>query len=130
MKSDEFYQPILCPPLLFTILHLMYADDLLIFCPYSAHLHQLLSVCSQYCSDFDIICNEKKSNIMSVRSRRTGHGHILNSLGLVISLNRNSMYRCMCGLSGIILTVTNPTLTPVWFPCSVWNRWLLSLFSI
>ncbi len=42
----------------------MYADDLVIFCPYSAGLQQLLRICSQYGSDFDIKYNAKKSNIM------------------------------------------------------------------
>lgn len=49
--------------------HLMYADDLVTLCPYSAGLQQLLRVCSQYGSDFDIKYNAKKSNIMIVRSR-------------------------------------------------------------
>ncbi len=48
--------------------HLMYADDLVIFCPYSAGLQQLLRVCSQYGSDFDIKYNAKKSNILIIRS--------------------------------------------------------------
>lgn len=45
----------------------MYADDLVIFSPYSAGLQKLLKVCSQYCHDFDI--NAKKSKIMMVRTR-------------------------------------------------------------
>ena len=49
--------------------HLMYADDLVILCPYSAGLQQLLRVCSQYGADFDIKYNSKKSNIMIARSR-------------------------------------------------------------
>lgn len=49
--------------------HLMYADDLVIFRPYSAGLQQLLRVCSQYGSEFDIKYNTKKSHIMIVRSR-------------------------------------------------------------
>ena len=40
----------------------MYADDLVIFSPYSAGLHQLL----RFCADFDIKYNSK---IMIVRSR-------------------------------------------------------------
>ena len=47
----------------------MYADDLVILCPYSAGLQQLLRICSQYGIDFDIKYNVKKSNIMIVRSR-------------------------------------------------------------
>ena len=49
--------------------HLMYADDLVIFSPYSAGLQKLLSVCSQYGLDFDIKYNAKKSKVMIVRSR-------------------------------------------------------------
>ena len=49
--------------------HLVYADDLVILCPYSAGLQQLLRICSQYGIDFDIKYNVKKSNIMIVRSR-------------------------------------------------------------
>lgn len=48
--------------------HLMYADDLVVLCPYSAGLQQLLRICSQYGYDFDIKYNAKKSNIMIVRS--------------------------------------------------------------
>ena len=49
--------------------HHMYADDLVIFSPYSAGLQQLLRVCSQYGSDFDVNYNTRKSNIMIVRSK-------------------------------------------------------------
>ena len=49
--------------------HLMYADDLVILCPYSAGLQQLLRVCSQYGPENDLIYNAKKSNIMIVRSK-------------------------------------------------------------
>ena len=49
--------------------HLMYADDLVIFCPYSAGFQELLRICSQYGSDFDIKFNGKKSNVMIVRSK-------------------------------------------------------------
>ncbi len=49
--------------------HLMYADDLVIFCPYSAGLQQLLRICSRCGSDFDIKFNVKKSNITIVEIR-------------------------------------------------------------
>ena len=49
--------------------HLMYADDLVIFSPYSAGLQQLLRICTQYGADFDIKYNAKKSKIMIIRSR-------------------------------------------------------------
>ncbi|XP_016519354.1 RNA-directed DNA polymerase from mobile element jockey-like [Poecilia formosa] len=56
-----------------TINRIMYADDLVILCPYSAGLQQLLRVCSQYGYDFDIKYNAKKSNVMIVRSREDKH---------------------------------------------------------
>ena len=49
--------------------HLMYADDLVIFSPYSAGLQELLDICSQYGIDFNILYNSKKSSILIVRSR-------------------------------------------------------------
>ena len=51
-----------------TIVNLMYADDLVLLCPYSAGLQQMLKVCSQYGLDHDIKSNAKKSHIMIVRS--------------------------------------------------------------
>ena len=49
--------------------HLMYADDLVIFCSYSAGMQKLLLICSKYGEEFDIKYNANKSNIMIVRSR-------------------------------------------------------------
>ena len=51
------------------IKHLMYADDLVIFSAYSLRLQQLLRMCSPYGKDCDIKFNDKKSNVMVVRSR-------------------------------------------------------------
>ena len=34
--------------------HLMYADDLVLLCPYSAGLQELLRICTQYGRKFDI----------------------------------------------------------------------------
>lgn len=55
--------------------HLMYADDLVIFSPYSAGIQQLLRLCTQYGVDFDIKYNPKKSKIMTIRSRDDKHSH-------------------------------------------------------
>lgn len=55
-----------------TINRLMFAGDLVIFCPYSGGLQQLLMICSQYGLDHDIKCNAKKSNIMTVRTKEDG----------------------------------------------------------
>lgn len=51
-----------------TVNHLLYADELVLLCPYSAGLQQMLKVCSQYGLDYDIKYNAKKSHIMIVRS--------------------------------------------------------------
>ena len=47
----------------------MYADDLVIFRPYSAGLQQLLRICRLYGADFYIKYNAQKSKIMIIRSR-------------------------------------------------------------
>uniref|UniRef100_A0A3P9KQQ7 Reverse transcriptase domain-containing protein n=1 Tax=Oryzias latipes TaxID=8090 RepID=A0A3P9KQQ7_ORYLA len=52
-----------------TFNHLMYADDLVIFSPYSAGLQTLLKVCSDYGKDFDIKYNPSKSKVMIVRTK-------------------------------------------------------------
>lgn len=49
--------------------HLMYADDLVVFCPDSAGLQELLNICSQYGLENDIKYNATKSSIMIVRMK-------------------------------------------------------------
>ena len=49
--------------------HLMYADDLVIFSPYSAGLQHLLNICTEYGAEYDIKYNAKKSNIMIVQCK-------------------------------------------------------------
>ncbi|KAL7383434.1 hypothetical protein ABVT39_010640 [Epinephelus coioides] len=49
--------------------HLMYADDLVVLCPYTAGLQQLLRICTQYGGKFNINYNAKKSKVIVVRSR-------------------------------------------------------------
>ena len=44
--------------------HLMYADDLVLFTPYSAGLQQLLSLCSEFRTENDICYNATKSSVM------------------------------------------------------------------
>lgn len=51
--------------------HLMYADDLVLLCPYSAGLQQLLNICSQYGLEYDIKYNAAKSYIMIVKTKET-----------------------------------------------------------
>ena len=48
--------------------HLMYADDLVIFTPYSHGLACLLEVCEDYGLDNDIIYNPSKSALLIIRS--------------------------------------------------------------
>jgi len=49
--------------------HLMYADDLVIFCPYSAGLQNMLKICSEYGVQFDVKFNNKKTHIMVVKAK-------------------------------------------------------------
>lgn len=49
--------------------HLMYADDLVVFCPSTAGLQQMLNICTQYGRKFDIHYNSKKSKVMVIRSK-------------------------------------------------------------
>ena len=54
--------------------HLMYADDLVVFSPYSGGMQRLLQVCTEYGINNDIKYNAKKSNMMIIRTsndRRT-----------------------------------------------------------
>lgn len=61
--------------------HLMYADDLVVFCPSSAGLQQLLNVCSVYGADDDIKLNFpvfKLSNSNLISCNRVKYlGHFL-----------------------------------------------------
>ena len=43
-----------------TVNHLMYANVLVLLCPYSVGLKQMLKVCSQYGLDYDLKYNAKK----------------------------------------------------------------------
>lgn len=49
--------------------HLMNADDLVAFSPYSAGLQELLRICSQYGTQYDIEYNAKKSTMLIVCSK-------------------------------------------------------------
>ena len=48
---------------------MIYADDLVVLCPYSAGLQQLSRVCSNYGMVYDIKFNSKKSVVMIVRTK-------------------------------------------------------------
>ena len=49
--------------------HIMYADDLVVFCPSSGGMQPLLKICSNYGREFDIKYNSTKSNMLVVKSR-------------------------------------------------------------
>ncbi len=65
--------------------HLMYTNDLVIFCPYSAGLQQLLEVCSQY-GRISTSNNANKSNIMIAKSKEDRFFFFLISFYLVLLL--------------------------------------------
>ncbi len=50
--------------------HLMYADDLVIMCPYSRDLARLLKICSKYGIKNDIRYNSTKSVVMIISSKQ------------------------------------------------------------
>ena len=49
--------------------HLMYADDLVLLSPSAAGLSILLSICSTYGIEYDVMYNSKKSNVLVFRSK-------------------------------------------------------------
>ncbi len=49
--------------------HLMYADDMVIFLPYSGGLQMLLNICSEYGIEADVKYNAIKSVVMIIRSK-------------------------------------------------------------
>jgi len=51
----------------------MYADDVVIMCPYSAGLQQLLRICSSYGMKHDIKFNIKKSFIIMIVKAKEKH---------------------------------------------------------
>ncbi len=50
--------------------HLMYANDLVIFIPYSGRLQILLKICSEYDIEFDIKYNAINNTVMIIRSKQ------------------------------------------------------------
>ncbi len=49
--------------------HLMYADNLVMFSPYSGELQMLLNICSEYGIEADVKYNAIKSVVMIIRSK-------------------------------------------------------------
>ena len=57
--------------------HLMYADDLVLLSPSAAGLSILLSICSTYGIEYDVMYNSTKRNILVFRSRLLKNVHVL-----------------------------------------------------
>ena len=49
--------------------HLMYADDVVLLSPSAAGLSLLLSICSTYGIEYDVMYNSTKSNVLIFRSK-------------------------------------------------------------
>ncbi len=64
--------------------HVMYVDDLVIFCPYSAGLQQMSKICSEYGVEFDVKFNSKKSHIMIIKKLKMTESFIFLSFSLVV----------------------------------------------
>ena len=58
--------------------HLMYADDLVVFCPSFAGLEDLLKACDLYGKHHAILFNHKKCAVMIFRSRGYKNVHFEN----------------------------------------------------
>ena len=73
--------------------HLMYADDLVLLSPSAAGLSILLSICSTYGIEYDVMYNSTKSNVLVFRSKLLKNVHVpafeINST----AIDRVSMYK-------------------------------------
>ncbi len=69
--------------------HIMYADDLVVLSPSSAGLQQLLTMCSDYGLEHDILYNPDKSAVMN---RRTEEDKSINFP--VFKLSNKSLTVC------------------------------------
>ena len=56
--------------------HLMYADDLVLLSPSAAGLSILLSICSTYGIEYDVMYNSTKSNVLIFRSKLLKNVHL------------------------------------------------------
>ena len=56
--------------------HLMYADDLVLLSPSAAGLSILLSICSTYGIEYDVMYNSTKSNVLVFRSTLLKNVHV------------------------------------------------------
>ena len=56
--------------------HIMYADDLVLLSPSAAGLSILLSICSTYGIEYDVMYNSTKNNVLVFRSKLLKHLHV------------------------------------------------------
>ena len=56
--------------------HLMYADDLVLLSPSATGLSILLSICSTYGIEYDVMYNSTKSNVLVFRSKLLKNVHV------------------------------------------------------
>lgn len=113
-------------------------DDAVIFCPDSAGLQQLFRVCSQHGLVYDIKYNARKSDIMTVKSKKDTKlsfpDFTLSGSSQVKSVIRNIwdvsslLTWSTDSVNTIIHTLTNSESSARLFS-SLWNHWRLSLYG-
>ena len=73
--------------------HLMYADDLVLLSPSAAGLSILLSICSTYGIEYDVMYNSTKSNVLIFRSKLLKNVHVPEFEINNTAIDRVSMYK-------------------------------------
>ena len=73
--------------------HLMYADDLVLLSPSAAGLSVLLSICSTYGIEYDVMYNSTKSNVLVFRSKLLKNLHVPEFEINNTAIDRVSMYK-------------------------------------
>ena len=73
--------------------HLMYADDLVLLPPSAAGLSILLSICSTYGIEYDVMYNSTKSNILVFRSKLLKNVHVPEFEINTTAIDRVYMYK-------------------------------------
>ena len=73
--------------------HLMYADDLVLLSPSAAGLSILLSICSTYGIEYDVMYNSTKSNVLVFRSKLLKNVQVPEFEINNTAIDRVSMYK-------------------------------------
>ena len=73
--------------------HVMYADDLVMLSPSVAGLSILLSICSRYGIEYDVMYNSTKSNVLVFRSKLLKNVHVPEFEINNTAIDRVSMYK-------------------------------------